>query len=260
MNLTRPLVVFDIEATGLELATDRIVTLYALKLMPDGSTQELDVKCNPGFQMSDEVIEVHGITNEMVKDWPPFSQVAQQVHDFISGCDMCGFNARRFDCPMLYEELLRCGITWQTEGMAIIDPGNVFQVKEPRSLEAAVRFYCKRSHEGAHDAKADVLATRDVLFAQLNRYDDLIDMDVPALGEFSRTMRDGTKAVDWCGTIMENKDGVPVYGTKRNRGVPVTHDRGYGAWIMRSSFPSQTRTVLRRLLDLDDEPEPAFES
>jgi DNA polymerase III subunit epsilon len=249
MKLTRPLVILDIEATGVEVSRDRIVTLYCLKVVPGGIEFELDIKCNPGIQMTEEVIAIHGITNEMVKNWPPFEEYARNVLDFINGCDICGFNAASFDAPMLFEEFLRAGLEWNLEGISIVDPGTIFKKKEERSLTAAVKFYCKRTHDGAHGAKADVLATRDVLYAQLNRYEDLADMGVVELGKYSMTDKDGNERVDLNGTIVRNKEGVPVFNTKRNKGVPVTSDTGYASWIIRSDFPTQTKRTICKILD-----------
>ena len=247
MKLTRPLATIDAETTGVEPVYDRIVTLYILKEHPDGREEDLDLKFNPGIHIPEETTEIHGMDDAMVADWPAFKTAAEQIHEFIKGCDLNGFNTG-FDATILYEEFSRCGITWNTKGMHVIDVGGLFKIFEPRTLTAAVKFYCKREHEGAHGAKDDVLATRDVLNAQINRYADLMDLDVAGLKKASQH----DPKVDLNGTIVLNDKGVPCYGTKKCRGVPVKDDPGYGWWMISKDFPTQTKEVLRSILETPD--------
>lgn len=250
MNITRPIVCFDIEATGTDTSKDRIVSLHAAKWTPDsgfdfGPEQSLSVLCNPGFDMSPDVIEVHGITNESVKNLPPFGTFAASVHDFIADCDLAGFNLLNFDVPMLWEELRRAGISWDVRKHAIVDAGNLFKKKEERTLRAALVFYCGRELVDAHTAEADVMATMEVLLAQRERYTDLRPLSVAELAQASK-MDD---RVDLAGIITRNKDGVPCFNTKRNRGVPVLSDPGYAQWMLRSDFPTETRLRIQEILE-----------
>lgn len=251
----RPIVFFDIEATGTDVAQDRIVTLAAVK-MPDlgpqvlSSLEQLAVVANPGFPMSDEVVAVHGITNERAAQFPPFGDSAERVMEFFKGCDLAGFNLLNFDVPILWEELYRNGHELDLSGVRIIDAGNIFKKKEERTLAAAVRFYTGGEHTGAHDALADVEATINVLVAQRMQYPDLGEMDLDALAKFSRMEdRDGER-VDLVGKIVRRKsDGVPVYNFGKAKGVPVTDDPGFGWWMLRQSFvTAETKSVVRRLL------------
>ena len=249
MKLNKPLVVFDIEATGLEIGKDRIVTMTLAKF-----TGELNVNskaseirtfyCNPGIPINPEATEVHGLTDADVSGWLQFSEYSKAVFAFITGCDLAGYNLLNFDVPMLWDELNRCGINWDLKGVNILDAGNIFKKKEPRDLSAAVKFYCFREHTSAHDSKADTISTADVLAAQIACYDDLEKMSVEDLSVFCK-MED---RLDLQGIIVRNKNGEPVFNTKRNRGVRVVDDIGYANWMLRSDFPTQTKLVIERIL------------
>lgn len=254
MNLTKPLIVFDIESTGVDVAKDRIVTLAATRI------NNSDEFCfppeprkwlfNPGVKMTDEVVAVHGITNEMVSGQPSFKSAAHQIHELFRGCDLAGFNLLNFDIPILWEELYRCDIEWHVDGR-IIDVGNIFKKKEERTLSAAVQFYCGRSHGSAHDAGGDVQATIDVLDAQLARYPDLGVMDVQALSEFSRF----DDRCDLAGKIVKDKEGFPCYSFGKSKGRRVKDDPSFAYWMLKTDFPAQTKNVLQKYLRHLDETE-----
>ena len=182
LKLDRPLVCFDLETTGTNVATDRIVQFAGLRVETNESVSTMNILVNPGRTMTEDNIDIHGITNAMVADKPPFKAVAQDVIRFVDGADLVGYNLRNFDVPMLWEELHRNGINWAIEQheFRIIDAATIFQKKEPRDLTAAVRKYCGREHLGAHDAMADVKATLDVLYGQREAYPDLATMSLDA--------------------------------------------------------------------------------
>jgi DNA polymerase-3 subunit epsilon len=251
MNITeklngRPLCVFDIEGTGTNPASDRIVTIAILKILKESLppyTYHFEV--NPGVEMSEEVIAVHGITNEMAAKWEPFSAWAESIFDAIKDCDLAGFNLFNYDIPLLWEELSRCGIEWRLDGIRIIDAGNVFKKKEERTLSAAVQFYLDRNHDGAHEAGADVAATLDVLNAQITRYTDLQQMSLEGLATFSRF----DDRIDLAGKIIKGKDGRPTYTIGKVRGVAVEDDPGFAYWMLGKDFSANTKAVLRKILE-----------
>ncbi len=240
----RKIVCFDCECTGLDVAKDRVVTL-ALQRFGGERVRDTIFRCNPGVQMSDEVIAVHGITNEMCAEWPTFESQAPDIFDEINGHDLVTFNGLNFDVPILFEEFNRCGIEWSLDGIRIIDAGNVFKKKEERTLSAAVQFYLDRNHDGAHSADADVAATLDVLNAQLARYPDLSAMSIDELAAFSKF----DDRIDLAGKIVKGKDGRPTYNIGKARGVAVEDDPGFGRWILDKDFSANTKMVLRKIFE-----------
>ena len=245
MKLNRSLVFFDVETTGTNPAKDHIVTFAALKVYPNGKTHEFNAEFNPGVLMSSEVIAIHGITNEQVKTWPPFFQLASPIRNYFLGADIAGYNLLDFDVPILWEELHRAGIDWDLTGVNIVDACTIFRTKEERTLTAAVKFYCGRDHEGAHGSKADAAATADVLRAQLGRYPDLGQMSVAKLSDFC----DWKKRFDLAGKIIADKDGDPSYSFGKSKGMKVRDDLGYGRWMLGADFSAQTKIVLRRIVE-----------
>ena len=245
----RPLCLIDIEGSGLDVAKDRIVSL-AIRRITTSSDESFDFRCNPGIQMSDEVIAVHGITNEIAAKYHPFTDCASEVFDLLAGSDLAGFNLLNYDIPILWEELNRCGIQWSLDGVRVIDAGNIFKKKEERTLSAAVQFYCERTHEGAHDAAADVDATADVINSQLARYADLRQMSLAELDAFSRF----DDRIDLAGKIVKGKDGRPTYAIGKVRGVAVEDDPSFADWMLSKDFSANTKMVLRKVLkDIEDQ-------
>lgn len=245
VKFTKPIVFFDLEATGLEISTDRIVEFAARKWWK-GSETDLHHRINPGIPIPPEVSAIHGISDDDVKDAPKFSDLAAEIHSFMDGCIIAGFNCRNFDIPMLWEEFWRCDIEWNIDPKDIIDAGNIFKLKHPRDLSAAVKHYCKRDHENAHTAMADVEGTADVLIGQLCDHEDLAEMNHEQLAEFCAM---GERRADLCGTIIYNEAGVAVFNTKRNKGVPVINDIGYARWMLNNGFPASTKRAIERILD-----------
>jgi len=173
MKLSRPIIFMDLEATGADITRDRIVEIALIRRNPDGTIQERVDRVNPGIRIPQEVIAVHGITNEDVASAPSFKDLAPGLIDFMHGCDFGGFGVSRFDVPMLTLEFQRVGIPFSMEGRSVVDSLTIFHQKEPRDLTAAFKFYCGKELIGAHGAKADALASMEVLSSQLERYSDL---------------------------------------------------------------------------------------
>lgn len=252
MKLTRPIVFFDIESAGdanvVDASRDRIIEFAAIKFTSFGDApMKWSFTCNPGIPIVKERSDVHGFTDAMVSDMPPFSFFALRVLDFINGCDLGGFNLFNYDIPLLWEELYRCGTEWDLKGIQVVDVGNIFKKQESRDLSAGVKFYCGREHVGAHGALSDCEATAEILAAQRQRYSDLATMDIGQLAAFSR-MDD---RVDLAGIIVRNKDGEPVFNTKRNKGIRVTQDVGYAEWMLRSDFSAETKKRIREIIYAD---------
>jgi DNA polymerase-3 subunit epsilon len=244
MKFTKPICFFDLEATGLDTQRDRAVQFAARYRTVSGVWSFQSTLINPEIPIPPESTEIHGITDEMVKDAPKFRNLADIIHNSMKGCILAGYNLIHFDIPMLWEEFYRAKINWEVDQKLIIDVGNIFKLKHPRDLSAAVKTYCHREMEDAHNALADVEATADVLMAQLDAHDDLFDMDENQLAEFSQM----DKRVDLAGIIVLNKDGVPVFNTKRNKGVPVVEDQGYANWMLRSDFSENTKQTILKII------------
>lgn len=242
--LKRPLAFFDIESTGLDTATDKIVSISILKVMPDYSTIKKTALLNPKKPIDPKATEVHGITNEMVADKPSFSQVSKSLHEFISECDLAGYNSNNFDIPLLCEEFLRCEIDFPTKDTKFIDVGNIFKKKEERTLSAAVKFYCNREMENAHDAEADIQATYDVFLGQFNKYPD-IPKTVEELAEFSSF----EKRVDFAGKIALDEDGDYIYNFGKSKGVKIKKDPSFAYWMLGKDFTRNTLKCVREILD-----------
>lgn len=246
LTLTRPINFLDVEGTGTDTAIDRIVTLDIVQVHPDLTCVPFYWKFNPGVPMSEEVIAIHGITNEVAATFPKFTSVeADQILTVLGNHDAGGFSAQRYDLSILWEELFRVGREWNLDGVRVVDCCAIYHKKEPRNLSAAVKFYCGREHANAHNSMDDVKETINVLAGQLEKYPDL-PRTVAELAEFCK---DDQERLDLCGTIVRNKNGVAVFNTKRNKGVAVVNDEGYARWILRSDFPEQTKRVIRGILN-----------
>jgi DNA polymerase III subunit epsilon len=259
LQLKNPVVVLDLETTGMNIATDRIVEIALLKVNIDGSEEEKLLRINPEMPIPQEVSQIHGIYDEDVKDEPTFRQVAKTLAKFIEGCDLCGFNSNRFDIPLLAEEFLRADVDIDLKKHKFIDVQAIFHKMEKRTLAAAYKFYCQKDLVDAHSAMADTKATYEVLKAQLDMYKDVefedgkgvksipIVNDVGKLSEFSSYDQN----VDFVGRIVFDENGVEVFNFGKNKGVPVEkvfrEQPGYYGWMMESEFPLYTKKVLTRL-------------
>ncbi|MGE0092464.1 MAG: 3'-5' exonuclease [Bacteroidia bacterium] len=247
LNLKNPLLFFDIESTGLNVASDRIVEISALKIMPNGDQELKTRRLNPTIPISPEAQSVHGISNEEVADCPTFKEVAKSLANWMSGCDFSGYNAIRFDIPLLAEEFLRAGVDFDFRKRKIVDVQNIFHKMEQRTLSAAYKFYCNKDLENAHSAEADTIATFEILESQLDRYKETLQNDVRFLADFSTK----SKALDYAGRIVLDQDDNPVINFGKHKGKKVSDvlkkDPGYYSWIMNGEFTLDTKQVLTNL-------------
>lgn len=256
LNLRNPLIFLDLETTGINVATDRIVEIALLKINTDGSEESREMRINPEMPIPEFASKVHGIYDEDVKDAPTFKEVAKSLAKFMEGCDLAGFNSNRFDIPLLAEEFLRVDVDIDFKKRKFIDVQAIFHKMEKRTLTAAYKFYCQQELEGAHSAMVDTKATYEVLKAQLDLYQDAeyeenngrvskpIQNDVVSLSEFSSYDRN----VDFIGRIVYDENGVEVFNFGKNKGIPVEkvlrEQPGYFGWIMNGEFPLYTKKVL----------------
>ncbi len=244
LNLKNPLLFFDIESTGLNVATDRIVEICAVKVMPNGDQEIKTRRLNPTIPISPEAQAVHGISNEDVKDCPKFKEIAKSLAQWMAGCDIAGYNSLKFDIPLLAEEFLRAGVEFDFRKRHLIDVQNIFHKMEQRTLSAAYKFYCQKDLENAHSAEADTLATYEILKAQLDRYPETLKNDVTMLADFSTRSR----FVDYAGRIILNDKDQPVINFGKHKGKLVEDvlrlEPSYYAWIMNGDFTLDTKKVL----------------
>lgn len=243
MKLERPLVVFDLETTGTNINTDRIVEISVLKAFPDGTVEQKCRRINPGMPIPPEATAVHHISDEDVANEPQFREIARSLFEYFEGCDVAGFNSNKFDVPLLVQEFERVGLNFDVVTRKFVDVQNIFHKMEKRTLAAAYKFYCNADLEGAHSALADTRATYEVLLRQVEMYDELGD-DIQALSDFSKMDR----ALDLAGRIVLNDQDEPVFNFGKNKGRTVQdvvkREPGFIAWIMQGDFPKNTKDVL----------------
>lgn len=250
--LKNPIITFDIESTGLNVAKDRIIEIAILKVFPDGKTEEYQSLVNPGIEISREIEELTGISNERVKDQPDFGSIANELLAFIDGCDLVGYNFHKLDIPLLAEEFLRVGIDFDINKRKLIDVQNIFHKMEQRTLAAAYLFYCKKNLENAHTAMADTMATWEVLNAQISHYPDL-NNDVDSLATFSKNS--GTAYADFTGKLIYTDKNEVAYNFGKHKGKTVAEvtkiEPGYYGWFVGEStdFPNYTKNVLRKEME-----------
>lgn len=274
LNLKRPLIVFDLETTGLDLVSDRVIQLSYIKIFPDGKEEREDLLVNPNKSIPLEVTALTGITNEQVQSAPTFAEIAPRLNQVFTGCDFAGFNSNHFDIPMLAEEFLRAEIDFDFSKCKLVDVQTIFHKMEKRNLAAAYKFYCGRKMEDdfeAHRADQDAEATYRVLLGELERYsaenqeevERQLPNDIDFLAAFSK-MNDN---VDFAGRIVWmpvlNKEGKPILNEKNEimkqecfnfgkyKGIPVAdvlrRDPGYYSWMLASDFTNNTKQVLTRI-------------
>ena len=247
LNLKNPLVFFDLETTGTNINSDRIVEICYLKVHPNGNEESKTLCINPEMHIPEESSAIHGIYDEDVKDCPTFKEVAKKIAADIEGCDLAGFNSNRFDIPVLAEEFLRAGVDIDLMKRKFIDVQVIYHKMEQRTLSAAYKFYCNKNLEDAHTAEADTRATYEVLKAQLDRYADILQNDINFLSEYSCH----TKNVDFAGRIVYNDQGVEVFNFGKYKGIAVKEilqkDPGYYSWILQGDFTLNTKNVLTKI-------------
>lgn len=245
--LQKPLVFLDLETTGLSFTQDRIVEIAMLKISVDGSRLMKRKLINPEMPIPKEVSEIHGITDDMVKDAPTFKQAANEIRQFMEGADLGGYNSNKFDWPLLMEEFLRSGLTFETEGRKLIDVQKIYHMMEPRNLSAAYKFYCDKDLENAHSAETDVNATWEVFLAQIVKYSSLgnsVESVLKVIGEeqivdFARRM------------VMEN--GREVFNFGKHKGKLVEDvlriEPSYYDWMMKNDFALHTKQKLTEIFN-----------
>lgn len=246
-NLKNPLVFFDLETTGTNINSDRIVEICYLKVYPNGNEESKTLRINPEMHIPEDSSAIHGIYDEDVKDCPTFKDVAKKIATDIEGCDLAGFNSNRFDIPVLAEEFLRAGIDIDLMKRKFVDVQVIYHKLEQRTLSAAYKFYCNKNLEDAHTAEADTRATYEVLKAQLDRYPDILENDIAFLSNYSCF----NKNVDFAGRIVYNDQGVEIFNFGKYKGMPVKEillkDPGYYSWIMQGDFTLNTKNVLTKI-------------
>ncbi len=247
LNLKKPIIFFDLETTGTDTAKDRIVELAFIKLTPDGKRDKYVKRLNPTIPISAESTSIHGISDADVKDSPTFKQIAKELHEWIKGCDLGGYNSSKFDLPLLAEEFLRVDINVDFTERHMVDVQQIFFKMEARTLSAAYSFYCQKELTNAHSAEADINATIEVLEAQLERYTEL-NNDVTALHQFTN-MGD---YVDYARRIVM-KDGHPIFNFGKYKGRKVEEvfnsEPQYYDWMMQADFALHTKQKISEILN-----------
>jgi len=243
LNLRNPLIFFDLETTGINVASDRIVEISYLKVDLNGNETSRTYLVNPGIPIPKQASDIHGIKDEDVKDAPIFNELAKVLAREFEGCDLAGYNSTKFDIPLLAEEFLRAGVDIDLKKRKFVDVQVIFMKNEPRTLGAALKFYCEKELENAHSAEADTRATYEVLQAQLDRYSNLQN-DITALAEFSSH----NKNADFAGRIVFDDNDVEIFNFGKYKGRSVeevlAQDPGYYGWMMNGDFPLYTKKVL----------------
>ena len=245
LALQRPLVFFDLETTGVSLTKDKIIELCAIKIMPDKSRSMLLQRFYPEMPIPPSATEIHGITDDMVKNEPTFREKAKEVAAFFSGSDLAGYNIAKFDIPLLVEEFLRAGLDENPfEKVKVIDSLSIYFKKEPRNLAASLKFYANEEIINAHSAEADVEATIKVLNGQLEKYSDL-NPTAESLHEFSVQEND---YLDYDRKFSRDKKGEIVFMFGKNKGLPVAENLGMVKWMLDKDFSEHTKFVARKIL------------
>lgn len=257
--LERSIIFFDLETTGLDLANDKIIEIFMLKVNPDGSTETYEQLFNPEVPIPDLVTNLTGITNDMVKNEPTFKEKAAEIANFIDDADFAGFNSNKFDIPLLAEELINAGIDIDFSNRNAVDVMVLFHRMEPRNLAAAYKYYCNREIENAHTAQADTIATYEILLAMLDKYIDnenmadnednnlKFDNNIQSLSKISKYY----KTADLAGHILINEEGKEIFNFGKYKGKAVedifTVEPQYYDWIMKSQFPQYTKKIIDKI-------------
>ncbi|MFT3907978.1 MAG: 3'-5' exonuclease [Ferruginibacter sp.] len=248
LQLTRPIAFIDLETTGISLSTDRIIEIAIIKVLPDNSRQVKRKLINPQIPIPKSSTDIHGITDEMVKDAPTFKQAGNEIKQYLENCDLGGYNSNRFDIPILMEEFLRAGMDVDLSNRRMIDVQHIFYTMEPRTLTAAYKFYCQKELVNAHSAEADVDATIDVFMSQVDRYKSLgnsVDTILATIGE--------EKIVDYARRFCFNEKGVEIFNFGKFKGRSVSEvlksEPQYYDWMMKGDFPLHTKQKLTEILN-----------
>lgn len=247
LNLKNPIVFFDLETTGININSDRIVEICYLKVHPNGNEEAKTLRINPEMPIPESSSAIHGIYDADVVDCPTFKEVARNIAHDIEGCDLAGFNSNRFDVPVLAEEFLRAGVDIDMTKRKFVDVQVIFHKMEQRTLSAAYKFYCERDLEDAHTAEADTRATYEVLQSQLDRYGEELKNDIAFLADYSSF----NKNVDFAGRMVYDEKGVEIFNFGKYKGQSVSEvlkkDSGYYSWIQNSDFTLNTKAMLTKI-------------
>ena len=247
INLNRPLVFFDLETTGTDIANDRIVEISLVKLFPNNREEVNTFRVNPGIPIPAEATAVHGISDEDVKDKPSFSALSEILLGILSNSDLCGYNLIKFDFPLLRMEFVRNNIAFDTLGVNLIDPMRIFMKNEPRDLSAALQFYCNENLENAHSAEADTIATKKILLAQIKKYDDVPN----SVSELSAYSTEGQRQyADITGKLIYNEQNEIVFSFGKHKGERVIDNTDYCGWVLGADFPEDTKAIIRQILGI----------
>lgn len=252
LNLKTPIAFFDLEATGINISTDRIVEISVIKIHPGGKEEIKSMKINPTIPIPKEVSLIHGIYEEDIKDAPTFKDVAKELHQFFAGADLAGFNVLKFDIPLLVEEFLRSGIDFDIEKRNLLDSQKIFFMMEKRNLSAAYKFYCNKNLENAHSAEADTQASYEVFKSQITKYEnqEMEDLQGNVVGKMENDMKKihsliNEKMVDLAGRFVFNADGVECFNFGKHKGKPIDQvlkeEPGFYDWMMKGDFPLDTK-------------------
>lgn len=248
LDLSRPVAFIDLETTGVNVASDRIIEIAILKVSPDGNQSMRTHRVNPQMPIHPSSTQIHGITDADVASEPTFNELAPGIFKFIFDCDLAGYNSNRFDIPMLVEEFLRAGIDFDIRDRKFIDVQNIFHKMEQRTLKAAYQFYCEKELHNAHCAEDDIRATYEILEAQLSRYPNL-EKNVGFLESFSQYHRN----VDCMGRVVWNDDDQEIFNFGKFKGQIVEQvfeqEPGYYGWLMNGDFPLYTKKILKEIMD-----------
>lgn len=246
LELKKPIVIFDLETTGLNITQDRIVEIAIIKVHPNGDEEEFHSLVNPEIDIPKEISEIHHIYQEDINDKPTFKEISEKVVEFIGNADLVGFNSNKFDIPVLSEELLRVGNNFDLSEKKFIDTQNIFHKMEQRTLSAAYKFYCHKEIENAHSALDDTRATWEVLKAQVEKYENL-ENNIEFLSNFSKV---GNNTLDFAGRLAINSENEIVYNFGKNKGKTVKeiseNEPGYYGWMMQADFPLYTKQCLKK--------------
>ncbi len=246
LKLKNSIAFLDLETTGLNIVTDRIVEISIIKINPNGQEEEYTKRINPTIPIPKQASDIHGIFDNDVKDMPTFKEIGKNIAKFIEGCDLAGYNSNKFDIPMLAEEFLRAEIDLDMRKRKFVDVQTIFYKMEQRTLIAAYKFFCDKDLTNAHSANADTKATYEVLKAQLDRYPDL-ENDIDFLSNFSSH----TKNVDFAGRIIYNEKGEEEINFGKHKGKTVEQvlktDLGYYSWVMNNDFALDTKRVFTQI-------------
>lgn len=244
MKLEKPIVFFDVETTGVDTSKDQIIEIALIKLLPDMTTETKTRRIKPIIPISEGAQDVHGISEEDLKDCPTFVRVAKSLFKWISGCDIAGFNSNAFDVPILYAEFERAGIEWDYSDVNFIDVSNIYRIMNPRTLVQAYKDYCGKDLDDAHEAEADTIATLELFFALKKTHKDLPET-AKGMAVFSNYDKE---MLDVSGKFSYDDDGDVILNFGKHRGKKAKDHRSYLAWMHGSNFPSDTKKVIESIL------------